>query len=583
MNTEKQSAHPQQTAKQASSACVSPPIAPLALLNRRFGNEGMRGILQAKLSVSDPHDSFEQEADRVADQVMRTPDARSVARSPLQIQRVCSECEEDLHRSEESSGTTPTVSASTETSIASLSSRGSALPDSVRSFMEPRFKADFSAVRVHADAHAHDLARSVNAQAFTVGNNVVFGAGHYSPDSDRGKRLLAHELTHVVQQTGPGASGNPSTLARFSDTGHHIVEEAGLAGAGFTKEQIESVEHGNVHRDYSQIGEGLKGKIGNAALLCRPSNFGGYRPVEHFDNYMWDAVTGGWRRRGGSAFVEAGVDVKQTPIDYIAEQLEELANRGNTEAGLEHLGNAFHTVEDFFAHSNFVELVQKDFSHGSTLMTGNPVGPSDSVPRIFEAISPKGGSSEFYRGQAEEAIANALPGSHTQLAHDEPNTANYTIARRLAALVIQDLGSEVLAVMTVPQPQRSQLMRERVVSKAIRYLRPPDAQDKWWESLKSKDAGAIDKRLREAALRTPTEVNQCVLSPLKNIEASRNAGMALPVGVVFHAVVGNSQLWIQGGAGVTRPIPFERLPGDAIGGAQEKSSPVVGVQIGGSF
>jgi len=71
----------------------------------------------------------------------------------------------------------------------------------VRGFMETRFGADFSAVRIHTDAKAHDLARAMSAQAFTVGHDMVFGAGHYAPESERGKHLIAHELTHVVQQT----------------------------------------------------------------------------------------------------------------------------------------------------------------------------------------------------------------------------------------------------------------------------------------------------------------------------------------------------------------------------------------------
>jgi uncharacterized protein DUF4157 len=194
MNPDKQSARPQPAARQASSTSVSPAVTPMALLNRRLGNAGMRGILQAKLSVSDPQDPFEEEADRVAEQVMRMPEARTVARSPLQIQR-----------SEDSSGAAPTVDAATASSIASLSSRGNALPQSVRAFMEPRFQANFGGVRIHDDAHAHDLARTVQAKAFTVGHDVVFGAGHYLPESESGRRLLAHELTHVLQQ-GQGRS-----------------------------------------------------------------------------------------------------------------------------------------------------------------------------------------------------------------------------------------------------------------------------------------------------------------------------------------------------------------------------------------
>src|SRR5262245_36942462 len=187
----------------------SRPSAMAGSLSSRLGNHHMQQLLssrhiQAKLTVSDPHDAYEREADSVADQVMRMPAS--------QIQRKCSQCEdEQLHRSEDSPAPTPAVDAATEGAIGSLSGRGAALPESVRSFMEPRFKADFSAVRVHTDAHAHQLARAVNAQAFTVGPHVVFGAGRYAPDTDSGKRLLAHELTHVVQQRTRGAA-----IQRFS-------------------------------------------------------------------------------------------------------------------------------------------------------------------------------------------------------------------------------------------------------------------------------------------------------------------------------------------------------------------------------
>jgi hypothetical protein len=76
------------------------------------------------------------------------------------------------------------------------------LPESERHFFEPRFGADFSQVRVHADGQAAEAARAVNARAFTLGRDVVFGGGEYQPRSSEGSRLLAHELTHVVQQNG---------------------------------------------------------------------------------------------------------------------------------------------------------------------------------------------------------------------------------------------------------------------------------------------------------------------------------------------------------------------------------------------
>lgn len=97
--------------------------------------------------------------------------------------------------------------------------RGAAA-DSVRAFMEPRFNADFSAVRVHADANARELARSVNAHAFTVGSNVAFAAGQYAPNAEAGKRLLAHELTHVVQQ---GGAVNTAGISRAVASGDSTV------------------------------------------------------------------------------------------------------------------------------------------------------------------------------------------------------------------------------------------------------------------------------------------------------------------------------------------------------------------------
>ena len=477
--------------------------------------------------------------------------------------------------------------------------------------METRFGYDFSRVRIHTDAEAAKSARAVNGLAYTVGNHVVFGGGRYDPSTREGGRLLAHELAHVVQQDAIDAvpsnlqlgmtdsaeeleadriagqidagataavpqNGRPLAIARFSDTGHHVVEEAALAGAGFSEAQRRGIERGNVERDYSQVGV-----VGNAVLLCKPQKFGGYKPEEHFDNYMWDAVTGGWRTRGASALGERGVDIGKTPIDYIGAQLDAVASRGITDGGLTNLGNAFHTVEDFFAHSNFVELVQGDTRHGSTLMTGDPSGPSQSVPRILESITPPG-VSERYRAESEAAISAAAPGTHTAMAHDDPTTHNYTFARRLAALVIQDLGREVLAVMAAPQPERSRLMRERVVAKVVRYLRPPDPSDKWWEALTSADAGLIDRRLDEAARRTPITVNQCALSPLKNIEASRDSPMALPFGVAIPTVIGGDQVWFQVGVGVTRPFRLDPLtdvsPVDERGGA-----PVAGAQIVGRF
>src|SRR5690606_20940127 len=92
----------------------------------------------------------------------------------------------------------------TAAGIASLRGGGRPLPSETRAFLEPRFGRDFSNVRVHTDARAAGLARAVQAQAFTVGRDVVFGAGAFRPETQAGRRLLAHDLTHVVQQGSAG-------------------------------------------------------------------------------------------------------------------------------------------------------------------------------------------------------------------------------------------------------------------------------------------------------------------------------------------------------------------------------------------
>ena len=96
----------------------------------------------------------------------------------------------------------PTQAAYIEEILPALRSEGKPLPQAVKNFFEPRFGQDFSKVRLHTNTSAAQAARSVNARAFTMGQDVVLGEGEYSPGTSEGKRLLAHELTHVVQQNG---------------------------------------------------------------------------------------------------------------------------------------------------------------------------------------------------------------------------------------------------------------------------------------------------------------------------------------------------------------------------------------------
>jgi uncharacterized protein DUF4157 len=209
-----------QTAQKKVKSVVNPGKKPSGRLYEGQ-HANVQSILHAnrilpKLRVGQPNDKYEQEADRVADQVMRMPEPKtqqtsqadanhggiksglpaSNANVPIQRQ----EEDEELIQAKSTGEVTPAVTPAISAGIQSLQGGGRPLSRSDRSFFEPRFGADFSAVRVHSDTRAAEAARIVNARAFTVGRDVVFGAGQYAPWTTVGKRLLAHELTHVVQQ-----------------------------------------------------------------------------------------------------------------------------------------------------------------------------------------------------------------------------------------------------------------------------------------------------------------------------------------------------------------------------------------------
>ena len=169
------------------------------ILQRKYacGNHTMAGVectekksgFQRKLAIGASNDSLEQEADRCADQVMAAPVYSAVGGAPLQIQRYKRQATEE---------DTDTAPASVDCVLASS---GRPLESALRQDMEQHFVHDFSQVRVHSGATAEQSARDVNAQAYTVGNNIVFGAGGFAPETHEGRCLLAHELTHVVQQS----------------------------------------------------------------------------------------------------------------------------------------------------------------------------------------------------------------------------------------------------------------------------------------------------------------------------------------------------------------------------------------------
>jgi len=181
-----------------------------------------RAGIQAKLRVGEHNDKFEQEADRVADTVMRMPKpglqqrgatVREEEEEPLQTKPIAESVTPWVQRQAETEGEeeevvqakarqsrTSTVPAELEGQLNRMQGRGQSLSAGTRRFFESRFDQNFGQVRIHADGQAADAARQLHAQAFTQSRDVYFGSGRYQPDTRQGRHLLAHELTHVVQQ-----------------------------------------------------------------------------------------------------------------------------------------------------------------------------------------------------------------------------------------------------------------------------------------------------------------------------------------------------------------------------------------------
>ncbi|MDR0792149.1 MAG: DUF4157 domain-containing protein [Chitinophagaceae bacterium] len=219
------------------------------------GATSAANFIQAKLTVGAVNDPMEKEADEMADHVMRMPD---LSQSAPTIQRKCAKCEaeEKAQRKEISpfiqrkvahgdesdeeekkiqlkamppfiqrKETTGAFTApnSVHGQINATKGSGSKMDSRTRSFMEQGFGTDFSNVNIHTDESAANMNRDLSAYAFTVGNDIYFNKNQYNPSSSDGKRLLAHELTHVMQQSTRESTTNHSGNKATADQMVHSV------------------------------------------------------------------------------------------------------------------------------------------------------------------------------------------------------------------------------------------------------------------------------------------------------------------------------------------------------------------------
>ncbi|MDJ0753610.1 MAG: DUF4157 domain-containing protein [Ardenticatenaceae bacterium] len=262
-------------------AAFQPTITPV--FAHHFNQIAISPQIQTKLSISQPGDKFEEEADRVADQIMRMPDPKvqrqveeeeeeliqpkSLTPSTGIYRQIEEEEEEehiqpklfshptDVYRQVEEEGEEEeeeellmpkgrpgaaiTADSSLPTRLQQNKGRGFPLPAAEKTFMESRFGADFSQVRIHTDHSAAQMNRTLNAQAFTYGKDIYFSPGKYNPGTSAGKKLLAHELTHVVQQKSRPWIGRRRRRRRGRRQASfqmemHVIGDRGLMVGGAT-------------------------------------------------------------------------------------------------------------------------------------------------------------------------------------------------------------------------------------------------------------------------------------------------------------------------------------------------------------
>ncbi len=166
------------------------------------------GFFQPKYAINAPNDMYEQEADAVAEKVILSKhiDLGETFFKPVtisSIQRKCEHCEQEekekLQRKEEN-GNESETSPSFDQYVDGLNNSGSSLPPASKTFFESRMGYDFSNVKIHTDSVAAKSAQSIHALAYTSGNNIVFNQNQFQPGTTNGDKLIAHELTHTIQQ-----------------------------------------------------------------------------------------------------------------------------------------------------------------------------------------------------------------------------------------------------------------------------------------------------------------------------------------------------------------------------------------------
>lgn len=336
-------------------------------------------LLQRKPSISAPDDAFEREADATADRVLRMADPHAISTAPPVVQRKCAACEDDGKTLHAKRALPAAGDAALDTAAAAQAAHrgGHPLSPDLRAYFEPRFGHDFSHVRVHTDGDAAMAARGVRARAYTLGRDIVFGAGQFAPSTTAGRHLIAHELTHVVQQRAAHGGIAPAVVQRQEATPAPKAGEVSPLVQKFIRGEATAAEKETLRR---QLVDGQMPAVDVDALK------------QHLANEFGSAIANQLRAQGvlpgkaaaapktvGQVHIDTGAEVGDVHRYYKARVRLHLSGTMKTFAGgLE--GTAETTIE-----------VQGDKKAGSVTVTiAPPAGETALVSLIRAKAFPNG-------------------------------------------------------------------------------------------------------------------------------------------------------------------------------------------------
>jgi len=316
-------------------------------LQQTYGNRYVQRLVEsvnvrAKLTVNQPDDRFEREADRAAEAV-----AGDTASG---VQRQEGEEEEAEVQTKSPENKIQMVSEDLESRIKEARGSGQSLGNTARKPMERAFGADFSGVRVHTDSQADELNRQLSARAFTAGHDIFFRQGEYNPDSGGGRKLIAHELTHTIQQ---GASSRIARWGMFQTSHETVTKDAFKENDLNKKYSVDAQDYIASFADSMDMRARMwwhyiKDKIKNKNVLPRIKE--DPKAYETLEGYELNEDESKNHAEGGLYKSDSGEGANKARVQKWVGDAIAAWKAGNKNQALSTLGLGLHTAEDRGSH-----------------------------------------------------------------------------------------------------------------------------------------------------------------------------------------------------------------------------------------